>query len=122
MEYATDVKQARLAAVVAKIDDGVGPAYIEIGTAGMALVLATITLADPCGTATNDILIFVMPQSDTAANATGTAAEARIRNFSGADRITGLTVGVGTGNIKLLSTTISQGQKVTLTSATITHG
>ena len=119
--YTTAVKQARLTAVATAIDAGVGAGYIEIGTAAMAAVLATITLTAPCGTATDDVLTFTMPHSDTSADGTGTAAAARIRDSDATDIITGLTVGTAATDIILDSVDITAGQTVTITSATITH-
>ena len=120
--YATDVKTDRMQAVVDQIDAGAGAGYIEIGTAAMAVTLATITLADPCGTVTGAVLTFTMPKSDTSADADGTAAAARIRDSDNNDCITGLTVGTGSEDIVLDSVSITTGQTVTINSATITHG
>lgn len=120
--YTTAVKTARMNAVKDQIDAGAGAGKLEIGTAGMASVLATITLDDPCGTVTNGVLTFSgMPRSDTSADATGTAAAARIRDSNNNDIITGLTVGTSGTDIVLDSTSITAGQTVTINSATITH-
>lgn len=119
--YAADVITDRLQAVIDQIDAGTGAGTLEIGTTGMASVLATITLADPCGTISTNVLTFTMPQSDTSADATGTAAAARIRDSDANDCITGLTVGTGSEDIVLDSTSITAGQTVTINSATITH-
>lgn len=123
--YSTAAKNARLDAVIGLIDGGAGSpnyGYIEIGTTGMATVLATIVLANPCGSSAAGVLTFTMPQSDTAADDTGTAAAARIRDSAGTDVITGLTVGTGSEDIVLDSVSITAGQTVTLSSATITAG
>ena len=123
--YSTAAKNARLDAVIGEIDGGASsPANgrLEIGTAAMASVLATITLAFPCGTSSGGVLTFTMPQSDTSADAGGTAAAARIRDAAGTDVITGLTVGTGSEDIVLDSVSITAGQTVTINSATITHG
>ena len=120
--YSTAVKNARLLAVRDQIDAGSGPGVLQIGTAGMAVVLAEIALSDPSATATNGILTFSgFPKSDTAANATGVAAAARIRDSSGTDVITGLTVGTSSADIILDNTSINAGQVITINSATITH-
>lgn len=118
--YTTAVKNARLDAVVTAIGT---TGVIEIGTAGMATVLATIPLGNPAGTSSGGVLTFSgFPRSDTAADATGTAAAARIRTATGGtDIVTGLTVGTSGSDINLDSTSITTGQTVTLNSATITH-
>ena len=121
--YSTAAKNARLTGVVNTIDAGSGAGVLQIGTAGMASVLAEITLADPSGTVSGGVLTFSgFPRSDSSANATGVAAAARIRDSDGNDVITGLTVGVtGSGADIILDTTnIDAGEIVTLNSATIT--
>jgi len=105
----------------AAIDAGTGVGYLEIGTTGMTLVLATIPLASPCGTVTDDVLTFDMPQSDTSADDTGTAAEARIRDSDDNDCITGMTVGISATDIIVNSTSITSTQNVSIVSASITH-
>jgi len=122
--YSTAAKNARLDAVAGVIDSGSGAGYLQIGTTGMGTVLATIVFADPCaGAASGGVLTFSgFPRSDTSADATGTAAAARIRDSNGNDVITGLTVGVsGSGaDIILDTTSIDAGETVTLNSATLT--
>lgn len=120
--YTTAVKNARLDAVVAQIDAGAGAGVLQIGTTSMASILAEITLNDPSGTSSGGVLTFSgFPKSDTSANNTGTAAAARIRDSNGVDIITGLSVGTTASDINLDSVSITSGQTVTITSATITH-
>lgn len=122
--YNDTLKQTRMEAVIAAIDSGAGAGYIEICSAAYAAVLATITLADPCGTATNGVLTFDFDPdvSDTSADATGTAAIARIKNSTGTIIVSDLTVGTGSENIVLTTTSIVAGDTVTLQTGTITHG
>ena len=121
--YSTAVKTARMSAVIAQIDAGAGPGTLEIGTTAFGSVLAAITLADPSGTAAAGVLTFDFDPdiSDTSANATGTAAEARIKDSNGTIVISGLTVGTSGADINLDSVSITTGQTVTLTTGTITH-
>jgi len=118
--YTTAVKNARLTAVVTAIGS---TGVLEIGTTGMASILATIALNSTAGTAASGVLTFSgFPKSDTSADATGTAAAARIRTATGGtDIITGLTVGTSASDINLDSVSITIGQTVTITSATVTH-
>jgi len=118
--YTTAVKNARLDAVIAAIGT---TGVLEIGTTEMGSVLATIPLANPAGTTSGAVLTFSgMPRSDTAADATGTAAAARIRTATGGtDIVTGLTVGTSATDIVLDSVNITTGQLVSITAATITH-
>lgn len=120
--YTNAVKTARMTAVRDQIDLGAGAGVLQIGTTGMATVLAEFTLNDPSGTISNGVLTLSgFPKSDTSANATGTAAAARIRDSNATDVVTGLTVGTSGTDIILDSVSITSGQTVTLNSATITH-
>jgi hypothetical protein len=118
--YTTAVKNARLNAVTTAIGT---TGVLEIGTTGMATVLATIPLANPAApAAASGVLTFTMPQSDVSADATGTAAAARIRTATGGtDVVTGLTVGTSGTDIVLDNLSIAVTQTVTINSATITH-
>lgn len=118
--YTTAVKNARLSAVVTQIGS---TGVLEIGTTGMGTVLATIALDSTAGTVASGVLTFSgFPKSDASADATGTAAAARIRTApGGTDIVTGLSVGTSGSDINLNSTSISAGQTVTINSATITH-
>lgn len=118
--YTTAVKNARLEAVVTQIG---ATGVLEIGTTGMASILATIALGNPAGTAASGVLTFSgFPRSDTSADNSGTAAAARIRTASGGtDVITGLTVGTSAADIILDSVSLTAGQTVTINSASITH-
>jgi hypothetical protein len=118
--YTVAVKNARLTAVITAIG---GTGVLEIGTTAMGTVLATIALSATAGTAASGVLTFSgFPKSDTSADATGTAAAARIRTATGGtDIVTGLTVGLSASDINLDSLSITLGQTVTINSATITH-
>lgn len=116
--YTTAVKNARLSAVVSQIGSG---GKLEIGTAGMSTILATITLDSTAGTAASGVLTFSSFPKQDAADATGTAAAARIRTSSNTDIVTGLTVGTSGTDIILDNTSIATGQVVIIQSATITH-
>lgn len=120
MTYSTALKTARMNAIVATAGSG---AKLEIGTTGMATVLASFTFGSVLGTVSGDTLTFSgMPLSDTSADNTGVAAEARIRTSGNVDVITGLTVSSTSGNIILDNTSINAGQTVNLNSGTIQHG
>ena len=117
--YVAALKTTRMQDVV----DAIGAAgKLEIGTAGMASILATIPLANPAGTVAADVLTFTMPQSDATADATGTAAAARIRTGADADVVTGLTAGLAAADIVLDSLSITAGQQVVISSGTLSHG
>lgn len=120
--YSTATKQARLEAVITKIDAGSAAGKLVIGTTGMGTTLATLTLADPCGTASGATLTFDFdPDISATASATGTAAAAIITDSDDTTIVSGLTVGTSGTDIVLDSTSITSGQTVTITTATITH-
>lgn len=120
--YTNAVKIARMAAVVSQAGT---TAVLEIGTTSMGTVLATIALNNPIAGAATGAGVLTLsgfPKSDTSADATGTAAAARIRTATGGtDIITGLTVGTSGSDINLDSLSITAGQTVTINSAVITH-
>lgn len=120
--YASGLKDTRMTSVVTAIDAGAGAGKLEIGTAGMAATLVTITLADPSASVSGGVLTLLgVPRSGTASG-TGTAAAARIRTSADADVVTGLTVSTSGADINLDSVSITSGQTVNITSGTITHG
>ena len=120
--YSTTVKAARMTAVRDTIDAGVGAGKLEILDASDVL-LAEIQLVEPCGSVAGAVLTFDFDPdiSDTAANASGTAAKAQIKDGSGVAQVTGLTVGTSAADIILDSVAITAGQTVTITAGTITH-
>ena len=120
--YSAALKDARMALIRDAIDAGAAPGYLEIGTAGMGLVLAHLDLAHPCGLISGGILTLLSPLADTSATGTGNAAAARVKDGDGNIIISGLTVGTNATDIVISSTAIYGGQTLTISSATITHG
>jgi hypothetical protein len=121
VSYAAPLKDTRMNAVVTAIDAQTGAGTIEIGTAAMAAVLVVITLQKPSFTEAAGVITMAGAPKSGVASAGGTAAAARIKDGAGTIQISGLTVGTSGSDINLNSTTISSGQTVTLSSATITH-
>lgn len=120
--YSATLKDTRMNAVLNAVDAQTTAGTLEIGTSGMATVLATLNLSKPSFSEASQMLTMLgMPKSATAAN-TGAAASARIKDGLGNIIISGLTVGTSGTDINLNSTAVSSGQSVTLSSATITHG
>lgn len=121
--YTDAVKRARMDAVVAQAG---ATAVLEIGTAGMATVLATIPLNSPIAPAATGAGVLALsgfPKTD-AADATGTPAAARIRTSSGGtDVLTGLTVGLAasTPDVVVDSVSITVNQAVKINGVTLTH-
>jgi hypothetical protein len=123
ISYVGSLQTARMNAVVAAIDANAAPATLEIGTAGMAAVLVTITLGDPSFAVSGTPAVATMqgaPKAGTAVGA-GTAAAARIKDGGGTAIVSGLTVGTSGADIILNATSIAAGQNVSITSGTISH-
>ncbi len=119
--YRASLRTTRMGDVVTDIDSGSGAGVLQVGTTSMGTVLFEVTLNDPCGTVSGDVLTFSGFPKTVTPIANGTAAAARIRTSAGTDVITGITVGTSGTNITLGSTTISTAVDVTINSATITH-
>jgi hypothetical protein len=120
--YTSALKQTRMEAVITAIDAGAGPGKLVIMTSG-DVVLAEITLTDPCGTASGGVLTFdADPDIAATASGTGTAAKASLVTSADADVVTGLTVGTAATDVIVDSVAITSGQAVTFTAGTITHG
>lgn len=117
--YPAAVKTARMNAVKTALG---ASGKLEIGTTGMASILATIPLDDG-GSVSGAIwdLLGGSASSDTSADNSGTAAAARVRTSGDVDIVTGLTVGLAAADIILDSVNITAGQTVTIETATITH-
>jgi hypothetical protein len=115
--YAAAVKTDRMTATMDHFANGT----LEIGTAGMASVLATFGLSATGGSVSGSVWTLAFDASTVAASATGVAAAAQIKNSGGTANLTGLTVGTSGSDINLDNTSINSGQNVTLSAATITH-
>jgi hypothetical protein len=122
VNYRASLKATRMQAVLDDIDNHASAARLQIYSAAFAALLAEITLADPAFSRTAAVLTMLgVPRSDTSANATGTAAVARIVDGGGTIIVDNLTVGTSGTDIILNSTSITLGQTVTITAGTITH-
>lgn len=100
-------------------------AQLKIYTASYATLLAELVCNATAfaGAAVSGVLTLNAITSDTSANATGTAAIARIYKSDGTTMvIEGLTVGTSGTDIVLNTTAIQSGGEVAITSATITEG
>lgn len=121
--YSVAAKVAAHTALRDVIDSGAGAGYIEVRGDALQL-LATIPLADPCGTVngTTGQLTLSIAGSDTSADATGTAAYADVCDSTGAVHLS-LPAQAGTtwvaGKIVLNSLSIVTGTEVSILSAVI---
>lgn len=128
--YSTTIRDARLTAVRDAIDGGAGAGLLRIydgsrpSTGGAATtLLAELTLSDPCGSVSSQVLTFSAITADASANASGTASWARIVTSAGTFCVDlSVTATGGGGDVQLSTVSITAGQQVTCTSATITAG
>ena len=114
--YNVAVKTARLQATMDHFANG----SLEILTAADVL-LASFGLDAAGGSVSGAVWTLEFDNDTVTATGSGTAAKAQIKTSGGSAHLTGLTVGAGTGDINLDSVSITAGQQVTLSSATITH-
>ena len=126
VNYSATAKTARMQAVLDLINAGAGTPKLKIRDASNN-VLVTIPMdSTSAGSVAGDpaaITFDCTPALSATASAGSptTATNAIITDVADVPIITGLTVGVGTGNIQLDSTSITAGQTVTITAGTITH-
>ncbi len=127
IHFAKTLKDAVLAPIVTAIDAGSGAGTIKIysGTiptdAATAItsqvLLGTLTFSDPCGTIANNALTMGAITQDSSADATGTAAWARIADSAG---VTVMDINVtttgGGGALTLNTTNIVIGGPILITS------
>lgn len=119
--YAPALKSARMQAVITAIDANIEPAYMELGTANMAVIMVTITLESPSFIEANGVITMNgMPKWGTA-SVPGTVVEARIRDGGGNIIVSGLTVGLSDADIILDFVDLDVGKTVTLSQASISH-
>lgn len=128
--YSTGVKTARMNAVCSQIDAGGSAGVLEIGTnngsGAFGTTLATFTLNynSACSVSGAIATFNGFPKTDLTADATGTAAFARICTSalcSTGTVISGLTVCTSGCDINLVNTSIVVNQPVTISSYSITH-
>lgn len=101
-------------AILDDIDGGTGAGKLKIYTTGQATLLSTHALTDPAGTVngTTGVITF-SAIGDATAVATGTAAEFTITDSDDNEIILG-SVGQGSGDLDLTSTSITSGQTVSI--------
>lgn len=130
VSYSTTIRTNRITQVLNAIDGGAGAGLWRIydgtrpATCGTATtLLAEITLQDPSGSVASQVLTFdnTPGMTDASANATGTATWGRIVDSTGTCCVDH-NVGTSGSDLNLNSTSISVGQEVTVSSATITAG
>lgn len=123
VDYSATAINARLQAVIDTIDAGGSNGFLLVREGSATLV--SIQLARPCGTVSGGVLTFSGTLLDTA-TATGSADNCIINDSTGANVVTGLTVGIPFSSADAIisnglnTTAITLGQTVQVLSAQIT--
>ena len=116
--YNAAVRTARMNAVLSAIGTS---GKLKIYAANGTTLLATLPLSATAGTVSGDTLSFNAITSDASADITGTAALATITTSADVVVVSGLTVGVASGNIQLNTVSFVAGAVVSLSSGSLTH-
>lgn len=111
--YDQTVRTARMNATRSEVANGT----MEILTSG-DVVLATFGLDATAGSVTNNVWTLAFDATTVVASATGTATKVQLKSSGAVARITGLNVGT---EVTIDNASITSGQNVTITGATITH-
>jgi len=132
LNIATPVLGDMAEQLITALDGGTGPGTLKIYSGTMPeslaavtdqVLLATLTLSDPCGTVTGNTLTFAAITEDESADASATATWGR---FADGDGVSIMDADAGNlasdAVIKLNTTTIVEGGSVRVTSATVTVG
>ena len=130
VHFAAALKDQVLAPVVAAIDAGTGAGTIKIYTGAIPAncsiavttqtLLGTLTFSDPCGTISSGTITMSAITQDSAADATGTAAWARVADSTGTTVMDlDITSTGGGGSLTLNTTNIVVGGPILITSFTI---
>ena len=126
VNYSSGAKTARMQAVLDLINAGSGTPKLKIRDASNNILVTIPMDSTSAGTVGGDpaaITFDCTPALSAAASAGSptTATNAIMTDVADATIVSGLTVGVGTGNIQLDAVSITAGQTVTITAGTITH-
>lgn len=130
INLAPSLQTSVLDAVLTALNAGTGNATIEFYTGAMPAtpataittqtLLGTLTCSDPVGTVSGNELTFGAITQDSAADATGTAAWARIKDATGTSVIDlDVTNTGGNGAIKLNSVNIVAGGPISISAGVI---
>jgi hypothetical protein len=129
LSYAVTLRNARLDAITTAIStsgllriySGTPPANADTALSGNTL-LAELALSSAfAGAASSGVLTANAITADSSADATGTATFFRLLTSGGTAKVQG-TVGAGSGDLSLNTTSIVSGAQVSVSSMAITAG
>jgi hypothetical protein len=123
--HSTALRNSQANSVTTLIDAGAAAGFIEVRTGtsiGAGTLLATITLADPSfGSASTGVITGAsFPRSDTSADATGTIGHYCVKDSDGNIVLSGTSVGAGSGELNMVTLSVTATQTVTINSFTYT--
>lgn len=125
LTLSTAAKNARLDALVDRIDLGTGTAtgILEIRTSGGTTLLGTLTFANPAfPSASSGTVSANTITQDSSADATGTAALFIVKDRDGTEVFRGtITATGGGGDMELNTTSIVSGGPIQVSSFTLTE-
>jgi hypothetical protein len=113
-----DLIDAGAAGGTINIYDGSQPATGDTAI-GAQVLLGVLTFSGTCGSVASGVLTFSTITEDSAANATGNASWARIRDSNGVD-VLDVDVGTSGATINLNTVAIVLGGPIRMTSGTLT--
>jgi hypothetical protein len=117
---ATTVRNTMCDAFVDALDAGAGAALLKIYNAAFAALLAQLTFSDPAfGAAAAGVATANPITDDASADASGTAALLRLQDSTPTTVAEG-TVSTSGADLNLNTTSITAGDRVSCTSATVT--
>lgn len=120
ISFSTTLRSGRATAIVTEAGAN---AQIKFYTAAYATLLGTLTCSATLGTVTNGVLTFNVITQDSAADATGTFALARIYKSDGTTMVMeGMTVGTAATDIIMNAAAATIGAVISMSSAVITEG
>jgi hypothetical protein len=122
VNYNIPTINSRLAAVITSID--AGSSFGQMRLMANSVTVSVLALQKPSGTVGGGVLTFAGSPTGTILINTSSSnplATADIEDSTGTVIVSGLTIGLSTAyDIVVPTTTVSAGQSITLTSATIT--
>ena len=134
LKLVPDAAQAMALALIAFLDAETGPCTIDfyaaplpaLPTTGITTqtLLGTVTCSDPVASSADGTITFGVITSDAAADATGTAAWARLRRGAGGGGFDAdvSSVAAGTGLLQVNTTAFVAGGPINVTSLVIVVG
>lgn len=123
--HSTALRNAQANALTTLVDAGAAAGFIEVRTGssiGAGTLLATCTMSDPSfGSASTGVVTGAsFPKSDSSADASGTIGHYCVKDSDGNIVLSGTSVGAGSGELNMVTLSVTATQVVTISSFTYT--